>query len=77
MLIFYILVKLGRLQEGLHKFENAKELALSLSDSAAENAISKAIDQLEASMNTGLYFVYVYICLNIWQGVGYALGITL
>ena len=53
-------MKLGELDEGLEKFEDAHTLALSLSDDAATDAITKAMEDLKRKIAEGwchiLYF---------------------
>lgn len=54
-IIFFLLVKLGKLNASLEKFQEAKTLAISLSDNAAETAISKAINDLKKKIDEGEY----------------------
>lgn len=50
---FFIVVKLGDLQDALQSFEKALELAKILEDDAAENAISKAINDVNNRIAQG------------------------
>lgn len=50
---FSIVVKLGDLQDALQSFEKALELAKILEDDAAENAISKAINDVNNRIAQG------------------------
>jgi len=53
VLVAQALVKLGDLEDGLDKFEKAHELAVSLSDEAAQDAINKAISDLKRKIADG------------------------
>lgn len=52
VLLFFV-VKLGDLQDALQSFEKALELAKILEDEAAENAISKAINDVNNRIAQG------------------------
>jgi len=52
-------VKLGDLSEGLGRFEDAQGLAVSLSDEAAQSAISKAIVDLKKKIEDGMAYSYL------------------
>ena len=59
-------VKLGDLQDALQSFEKALELAKILEDEAAENAISKAINDVndriaQGIINKSMYNNYLFI----------------
>ena len=51
--LFFFVVKLGDLQDALQSFEKALELAKILEDDAAENAISKAINDVNNRIAQG------------------------
>ena len=51
--LFSFVVKLGDLQDALQSFEKALELAKILEDDAAENAISKAINDVNNRIAQG------------------------
>ena len=50
----FFAVKLGDLQDALQSFEKALELAKILEDEAAENAISKAINDVNDRIAQGI-----------------------
>ena len=53
------LVKLGDLKDSLQSFEKALDLAKILEDDAAENAISKAINDVNDRITQGEWVVMV------------------
>ena len=53
------LVKLGDLKDALQSFEKALDLAKILEDDAAENAISKAINDVNDRITQGEWVVMV------------------
>ena len=59
--LLFCTVKLGDLDEGLDKFENAHGLAVSLSDEAAQDAITKAIADLKQKIARGILFPFLTI----------------
>lgn len=69
-------VKLGDLEDGLDKFEKAHELAVSLSDEAAQDAINKATSDLKRKIADGMTLVFTFLvffyillsfpCLNFY-----------
>ena len=54
-------MKLGDLEDGLDKFEKAHELAVSLSDEAAQDAINKAISDLKRKIADGMTLVFTFL----------------
>ena len=54
------LVKLGDLKDALQSFEKALDLAKILEDDAAENAISKAINDVNDRITQGEWVVIVF-----------------
>ena len=54
------LVKLGDLKDALQSFEKALDLAKILEDDAAENAISKAINDVNDRITQGEWVVMVF-----------------
>ena len=52
---------MGDLDDGLDKFEKAHELAVSLSDEAAQDAINKAITDLKRKIADGMTFFFTLI----------------
>ena len=54
------LVKLGDLKDALQSFEKALDLAKILEDDAAENAISKAINDVNDRITQGEWVVVVF-----------------
>ena len=64
MNIFFTVVKLGDLQDALQSFEKALELAKILEDDAAENAISKAINDVNDRIAQGECVAMEMSCPN-------------
>ena len=60
----FIAVKLGDLQDALQSFEKALELAKILEDDAAENAISKAINDVNDRIAQGEWIAMEMSCLH-------------
>lgn len=57
--IQFFLVKLGNFNEGVDAFNDALALATSLSDLAAEAAITKALDDLKNKLHEGTVVVTI------------------
>lgn len=57
-------VKLGELEASLDSFQNAREIAESLDDKAAEVAIAKAIGDVRDRVNKGKYsyLIISHVC---------------
>ncbi len=53
----YISVKLGDLKQALVSFDKSMDLAKSLEDEAAQNAISKAVEDLKGKLDQGMCLV--------------------
>ena len=53
LFVVFYLVKLDNLHEGVDAFNDALELAVSLSDAAAQTAITKALSDLQKKLSQG------------------------